>query len=97
VFIAANTASMTVRERMREIAILRAIGFSRRQVFAMLIGEATLLATIAGGIGAGASLGLRLARARVGRVEPADRASHLVHRDRTRSWSRACSWPSSSA
>ena len=67
VFIAANTASMTVRERWREIAVLKAIGFSRRQVFGMLIAEATLLATIAGGIGAGASLGLsRLARAASG-------------------------------
>src|SRR5262249_8828262 len=67
VFIAANTASMTVRERVREIAILKAIGFSRRQVFGMLVSEATLLATIAGGIGAGGSLGLsRLARAAAG-------------------------------
>ena len=58
VFIAANTASMTVRERTREIAILKAIGFTRRQVFGMLIGESVLLATIAGAFGAGASLGL---------------------------------------
>jgi putative ABC transport system permease protein len=58
VFIAANTASMTVRERMREIAILKAIGFSRRRVFALLIAEATLLSTLGGAIGAGTSLGL---------------------------------------
>jgi putative ABC transport system permease protein len=58
VFIAANTASMTVRERMREIAILKAIGFSRRVVFGMLVAEATLLATLAGATGAFASLGL---------------------------------------
>jgi putative ABC transport system permease protein len=58
VFIAANTASMTVRERMREIAILKAMGFSRRTVFGMLVAEATLLATLAGAIGAFASLGL---------------------------------------
>jgi putative ABC transport system permease protein len=67
VFIAANTASMTVRERMREIAILKAIGFSRRRIFGMLVAEATLLATLAGALGAGASLGLsRLARAASG-------------------------------
>jgi putative ABC transport system permease protein len=67
VFIAANTASMTVRERVREIAILKMLGFTPRQVFAMLIAEATLLATLAGGIGAGASLGLsRVARAASG-------------------------------
>ena len=72
VFIAANTASMTVRERMREIAILKAIGFSRRRVFGMLVAEATLLATLAGAIGAGASLGLsRLARAASGGWNPA--------------------------
>jgi len=71
VFIAANTASMTVRERMREIAILKAIGFSRRHIFGMLIAEATLLATLAGALGAGASLGLsRLARAASGGWNP---------------------------
>jgi putative ABC transport system permease protein len=58
VFIAANTASMTVRERMREIAILKAMGFSRRIVFVMLVAEAALLATLAGAAGAFSSLGL---------------------------------------
>ncbi|MGH7337251.1 MAG: ABC transporter permease, partial [Myxococcota bacterium] len=71
VFIAANTASMTVRERMREIAILKAIGFSRRRIFALLVAEATLLATLAGAVGAGTSLGLsRLARAASGGWNP---------------------------
>lgn len=58
VFIAANTASMTVRERLREIAILKAIGFRRRAIFGMLVAEAALLASVAGAIGAVASLGL---------------------------------------
>jgi putative ABC transport system permease protein len=72
VFIAANTASMTVRERMREIAILKSIGFSRRLVFGMLVGEATLLATLAGAVGAFASLGLsQLVRAAAGGWNPA--------------------------
>jgi putative ABC transport system permease protein len=72
VFIAANTASMTVRERMREIAILKAMGFSRRTVFAMLVAEATLLATLAGAAGAFASLGLtRLVRHASGTWNPA--------------------------
>lgn len=51
-FIAANTASMAVRERAREIAILRAIGFGRRVIFATLVAESTILATVAGGSGA---------------------------------------------
>jgi putative ABC transport system permease protein len=72
VFIAANTASMAVRERMREIAILKAIGFTRRQVFGMLIAESVLLATTAGAIGAGASLGLtRIVRAASSSWNPA--------------------------
>jgi putative ABC transport system permease protein len=72
VFIAANTASMTVRERMREIAILKAIGFARRTVFGMLVAEATLLATLAGAVGAFASLGLtQLVRHASGSWNPA--------------------------
>jgi putative ABC transport system permease protein len=60
VFIAANTASMAVRERFGEIAILKALGFSRRLIFAMLVGEAVLLCTLAGAAGALGSLGLTL-------------------------------------
>jgi putative ABC transport system permease protein len=58
VFIAANTASMAVRERMVEIAVLKALGFSRRLVFATLVAEAGLLASAAGVVGAVGSLGL---------------------------------------
>jgi putative ABC transport system permease protein len=50
--IAANTASMAVRERSREIAVLRAIGFSRGLIFGTLVAESTVLATLAGGTGA---------------------------------------------
>jgi putative ABC transport system permease protein len=74
VFIAANTASMAVRERSREIAILKAIGFSRRRIFSLLVAEAALLATVAGGIGAGAAValshGVRAAVGGWGRLGP---------------------------
>ena len=53
VFIAANTASMAVRERAGEIAVLKAIGFGRRAIFGMLFTEALLLASVSGGIGVG--------------------------------------------
>ena len=43
VFIAANTASMAVRERAGEIAVLKAIGFGRRVIFGTLLAEAMAL------------------------------------------------------
>jgi len=58
VFIAANTASMSVRERVGEIAILKAIGFRKRTIFSMLLAEAVMLSTVAGAVGALISLGL---------------------------------------
>ena len=58
IFIAANTASMTVRERSGEIAVLKAIGFARRTIFGQLFSEVVLLASVAGLIGVGAALGL---------------------------------------
>jgi putative ABC transport system permease protein len=45
VFIAANTASMAVRERLRELAVLKAIGFRWQLLFGTLVGEAALLST----------------------------------------------------
>jgi len=58
VFIAANTASMAVRERLRELAVLKAIGFRWQLLFGTLVGEAALLSTAAGVAGALVSLGL---------------------------------------
>lgn len=71
VFIAANTASMTVRERMREIAVLRAIGFGRNLLFGTLLAEAALLSTFAGSLGVFASLALAKALAAMGTANPA--------------------------
>ncbi|MEO8055613.1 MAG: FtsX-like permease family protein [Acidobacteriota bacterium] len=50
--IAANTMAMSARERVTEIAVLRAIGFSRRLLFGLLLSESALLAVF------GATLGL---------------------------------------
>ena len=58
IFIAANTASMAVRERSGELAVLKAIGFTRRTIFATLLAEAALLSTVAGLLGVGLTLGL---------------------------------------
>jgi putative ABC transport system permease protein len=61
VFVAANTASLSVRERAPELAVLKAIGFGKRLVFSLLVGEAGLLALAGGAAGVFGSLLLTLA------------------------------------
>jgi putative ABC transport system permease protein len=58
VFIAANTASMSVRERVGEIAVMKALGFRWRLLFGILVLEAALLSTLAGVGGVLLSTGL---------------------------------------
>ena len=54
--IAANSAAMMVRERMNEVAIMRAIGFGRAMIAAMLFGECGAIGLSGGIFGAGAAL-----------------------------------------
>jgi len=49
--VAANTAAMSVRERRREVAVMRAIGFGRQRVAGILIGESLTIALIGGIVG----------------------------------------------
>jgi putative ABC transport system permease protein len=58
IFIAANTASMAVRERSNELAVLKAIGFTRWIIFGTLLAEAAILSTVAGLLGVALTLGL---------------------------------------
>jgi putative ABC transport system permease protein len=58
VFIAANTTSMTIRERAAEIAILKALGFRRRTLLGLLLGETMTLCAAGGLVGAFGSYGL---------------------------------------
>lgn len=46
--VAANTLSMSVRERTREIRVLKTLGFSRRAILGIVVGE-TLFITLTGG------------------------------------------------
>ncbi|GAA1621612.1 ABC transporter permease [Kribbella alba] len=59
-FIIWNTFTMTITQRSREIALLRAIGATRRQVNRSLIVEALLLGALASAVGIG--LGLLVAK-----------------------------------
>jgi len=58
VFIAANTASMAVRERSGELAVMKAIGFTRRIIFGTLLAEAVVMSTVAGLLGVALTIGL---------------------------------------
>ena len=44
VLVAANTMAMSIRERVREIGILKALGFRRLQILSLLLGESVILA-----------------------------------------------------
>ena len=62
VLVAANTMAMSIRERVREIGILKALGFRRSHILVFLVGESTLLAL--GGALLG-SIGARLVFSRI--------------------------------
>ena len=53
-----NTLSITVAQRSRELALLRALGATRRQVLRSVVIEALAIGTIASAIGVAAGLGL---------------------------------------
>jgi putative ABC transport system permease protein len=57
-FIIWNTFTMIVTQRSREIALLRAIGATRRQVMRSLLLEAVLLGVAASAIGVGLGMGV---------------------------------------
>jgi putative ABC transport system permease protein len=51
--VSANTMMMSGRERTREMAVLKALGFSDGRVFGLLVGEAVAIGLLAYVVGAG--------------------------------------------
>jgi putative ABC transport system permease protein len=49
--VTANTMAMSIRERAREIAILKTLGFRRRQLLGLLMGESAAIAFAGGLVG----------------------------------------------
>jgi putative ABC transport system permease protein len=72
IFVVASTLALTVEQRRREFALLRAVGATPRQVRKLIGVETTVVSVIAGVIGSllgiGVSQGLRAAFARIGVV-----------------------------
>lgn len=53
--VSANTMAMSIRERTREVAVLKTLGFTRRAVLGLFISEAVILSLVGGLLGAGAA------------------------------------------
>jgi putative ABC transport system permease protein len=49
--VCANTMAMSIRERTREVALLRTLGFTRGRILRLLVGESIAVALIGGVIG----------------------------------------------
>ncbi|POH70476.1 lysophospholipase [Cryobacterium zongtaii] len=69
-FIISNTFAMSVQQRMREFALLRAVGASPGQVFASILIQAAVVGLVGSALGIAAGLGLvslvRMAVAQIG-------------------------------
>ena len=53
--VAANTAAMSIRERQKEIAVMRAIGFQASTIISALVGEGSIMGFIGGVLGCAAA------------------------------------------
>jgi len=49
--VSANTMAMSIRERTREVAVLKTLGFTRKTILALFVGEAVTLALVGGILG----------------------------------------------
>jgi putative ABC transport system permease protein len=51
--VSANTMAMSIRERTREVAVLKTLGFTRRSVLGLFVSEAVALSLVGGFLGVG--------------------------------------------
>ncbi len=71
ILVSMNTMMMAARERTREIAVLKALGFTDRAVVALVLAESLLITLVGGLLGAGlARAGVRADRLHGGRFLP---------------------------
>jgi putative ABC transport system permease protein len=56
--VSANTIAMSIRERTREVAVLKTLGFTRRGVLGLFVSEAVALALMGGMIGSSLAWGM---------------------------------------
>lgn len=56
--VSGNTMAMSVRERVREVGILKTLGYTPGVILFLVLGEAAVISVIGGGIGLGMASGL---------------------------------------
>src|SRR5580692_10064414 len=56
--VSANTMAMSIRERTREVAVLKTLGFTKRGVLGLFVSEAVALSLVGGLIGASLAKGM---------------------------------------
>jgi putative ABC transport system permease protein len=56
--VSANTMAMSIRERTREVAVLKTLGFTRESILGLFVSEAVALSLAGGLIGASLAFGL---------------------------------------
>jgi putative ABC transport system permease protein len=88
-FIIFNTFSMLVAQRSRELALLRAVGASRKQVTRAVLGEAIGVGVVGSTLGLAAGVGLALLLRQLFRASGADLGGGLAFTYRPVLWSYA--------
>jgi putative ABC transport system permease protein len=71
VLVSANAISMSVRERTREVGILKTLGYSSSEIRRMILGESLLIGLVGGIVGCLAAEGLCIALAKAAQGSPA--------------------------
>jgi putative ABC transport system permease protein len=66
--VSANTMAMSIRERTREVAVLKTLGFTRQTVLSLFVGEAVVLALIGGIAGSLVALLLGVVASKMGGI-----------------------------
>ncbi len=75
----ANTMAMTARERKREYATLKALGFGTRHLLGLIMGEALLIAALGGSLGIALSFPLaKIIATQLGDIFPVFQVSDLT-------------------
>ncbi len=56
--VSANTMAMSARERVKEVGVLKTLGFTNGSILGMILGEAAFLSLVGGIIGCGLAQGM---------------------------------------